>query len=186
MSLSQRPPRSPVSTPLRGRKGMCQRTSQCAAQLAPSSSSPPIAVGGDRRADKPQSRQEPRSYQVTLDDLGRRRRHNAGRSALGQHSESSQPPPPESAPTIGRRHASKRDIEFRNDARRPGRGRSTHSETSATTSGSYLPRGDRVKATGLAGSCEPDAANRDLRPRSRRGCQVSVETVASMPRASRR
>ncbi len=62
------------------------------------------AVGGDRRADRPQSRRKPRSYQVTLDGLGRRRRHNAGKSALGRHSESSQPPPPESAPAIGRRH----------------------------------------------------------------------------------
>src|SRR3954470_22670828 len=43
-------------------------------------------------------------YQVTLDGLGRRRRHNAGRSALGRHSESSQPPPPESAPLTGRHH----------------------------------------------------------------------------------
>ena len=48
-----------------------------------SSSSPPIAVGGDRRADRPQSRRKPRSYQVTLDGLGRRRRHNTGWSALG-------------------------------------------------------------------------------------------------------
>ena len=28
------------------------------------------AVGGDRRADRPQSRRKPRSYQVTLDGLG--------------------------------------------------------------------------------------------------------------------
>ena len=42
------------------------------------SASPPPTVGGDRRADRPQSRREPRSYQVTLDGLGRRRRHNAG------------------------------------------------------------------------------------------------------------
>jgi hypothetical protein len=28
------------------------------------------SVGGDRRADRPQSRQQPRSYQVTLDGLG--------------------------------------------------------------------------------------------------------------------
>jgi hypothetical protein len=63
-----------------------------------------LTVGGDRRADRPQSRRKPRSYQVTLDGLGRRRRHNAGRSALGRHSESSQPPPPESAPITGRHH----------------------------------------------------------------------------------
>jgi hypothetical protein len=40
---------------------------------------------GDRRADRPQSRQLPSSYQVTLDVSGRRRRHNTGRSALGRH-----------------------------------------------------------------------------------------------------
>jgi len=56
---------------------------------------------GDPRADIPQSRRKPRSCQVTLDGLGWRRRHNAGQSALGRHSESSQPPP-ESAPTSGR------------------------------------------------------------------------------------
>src|SRR5205085_11661079 len=28
------------------------------------------AIGGDRRADRPQSRRKPRSYQVTLDGLG--------------------------------------------------------------------------------------------------------------------
>src|SRR5205807_2355132 len=28
-------------------------------------------AGGDRRADRPQSRQQPRSYQVTLDGLGK-------------------------------------------------------------------------------------------------------------------
>ena len=66
---------------------------------------PPIAVGGDRRADRPQSRRKPRSYQVTLDGLGRRRRHNAGQSASGDIRESSQPPPPESAPATGRRPA---------------------------------------------------------------------------------
>src|SRR5688572_11662898 len=43
---------------------------------------------------------------------GRRRRHNAGRSALGRHSESSQPPPPESAPLTGRHHDVENDIEF--------------------------------------------------------------------------
>jgi hypothetical protein len=45
------------------------------------------AVGGDRRADRPQSRRKPRSYQVTLDALGRRRRHNTRQSALGRHRE---------------------------------------------------------------------------------------------------
>jgi hypothetical protein len=40
-------------------------------------------VGGDRRADTPQSRQLPSSYQVTLGGLGRRRRHNAGKSTFG-------------------------------------------------------------------------------------------------------
>ncbi len=69
----QRRPRSPTACarPLRSR----------------SSTSPPNAVGGDRRADRPQSRRKPRSYQVTLDGLGRRRRHNAGRSAPGRHPE---------------------------------------------------------------------------------------------------
>ena len=38
------------------------------------------AVGGDRRTDRPQSRRKPRSYQVTLDGLGRRRRHNTRKS----------------------------------------------------------------------------------------------------------
>lgn len=41
----------------------------------------PPTVEGDQRADRPQSRRKPRSYQVTLDGLGRRRRHNTGKSA---------------------------------------------------------------------------------------------------------
>jgi len=59
--------------------------------------------------------QRPRSYQVTLDGLGRRRRHNAGRSdPQGRHSESSQPSPTESLQVIGRRHRGEDDIEFGN------------------------------------------------------------------------
>ena len=62
--------------------------------------------------------QRPRSYQVTLDGLGRRRRHNAGWSDLtGRHSESSQPPPIESRTAIGRRYRGENDIEFGNDVR---------------------------------------------------------------------
>jgi hypothetical protein len=57
----------------------------------------------------------PRSYQVTLDGLARRRRHNAGRSDLtGRHSESSQPPPTESLQAIGRRHSGDIDSECAN------------------------------------------------------------------------
>jgi hypothetical protein len=39
------------------------------------------SAGGDRRADRPHSRQLPGSYQVTLGGLGRRRRRNTGKSA---------------------------------------------------------------------------------------------------------
>ena len=53
--------------------------------------SKPLGATGER-TDLNRGRR-PRSYQVTLDGLGRRRRHNAGRSAHGRHSESSQPPP---------------------------------------------------------------------------------------------
>ena len=65
-----------------------------------------IAVGGDRRADRPQSRRKPRSYQVTLDGLGSAAATQRWKSDLtGRHSESSQPPPTESAPHTGRHHA---------------------------------------------------------------------------------
>jgi hypothetical protein len=59
--------------------------SACARPLrSRSCRSPPPTAAGDRRADRPHSRQLPSSYQVTSGGLGRRRRHNAGKSALGR------------------------------------------------------------------------------------------------------
>jgi hypothetical protein len=75
----------------------------------------PLGATGER-TDLNRGRR-PRSYQFTLDGLGRRRRHNAAKSDLtGRHSESNQPPPTESPPATGRRHSGDDDIEFRNDA----------------------------------------------------------------------
>jgi hypothetical protein len=89
--------------------------------------SPPSSRWG--RPDRPHSRRKPRSYQVTLDGLGRRRRHNAGRSAQADIRNVSQPPPPESATAIGRRHAAEHDSEFHrrpSDRRRSGETRLCH------------------------------------------------------------
>ena len=69
---------------------------------------------GRPRAERPQSRRKPCSYQVTLDGLGRRRRHSTGKSALGRHSESSQRRRPESASLAGHHDDVENDTEFRN------------------------------------------------------------------------
>jgi hypothetical protein len=49
---------------------------------------------------------------------GRGRRHNAGKSALGDMQKSSQPPPPESLPLTGRHHDVENDSEFGDDTGR--------------------------------------------------------------------
>ena len=77
------------------------------------------AVGSDRRADRPQSRRKPRSYQVTLDGLGRRRRHNAGQSALGRHRECGSAAAGRVCDSYRTPPRGEDDIEFANYARAP-------------------------------------------------------------------
>jgi hypothetical protein len=67
-----------------------------------SSTSSPQPLGGDPRADRPQSRRKPRSYQVTLDGLGRRRRHNARKSAQATFGNGVSRRRPEAASLTGR------------------------------------------------------------------------------------
>ena len=50
-------------------------------------------VGGDRRADRPQSRRKPRSYQVTLDGLGTAAATQRSEVSSSDIREWSQPPP---------------------------------------------------------------------------------------------
>jgi len=64
-----------------------------------------FTVGGDRRADRPQSRRLPSSYQVTLGGLGAAAATQRWQvSSRADMRESGQPPPPESASLSGRHH----------------------------------------------------------------------------------